>query len=533
MDDPYPVSEEVTEKEFLGLTKGGWPSSQRFLQDFDRHNYNLETQRIKDKLKAGDDWSTYTKSEQERVKDYFYKQQGKYKETDKIPGEYNEETVDKGVPFEKFTGQPLNIPRSKLGQNIILPFMLKKELPDDKTAIGKVMKGIFDFPTPLNKQAWKERGLSTLLEKGKKAGIDPKVIEDVWDKEQKRVEDLSAEMYYEWSENEARKRRSGTNLATGGKVMPGGLSNLKKSININGQPHSLAWINPGEASALKAMGGSGKPGPGGIPSYQWEFTGPSEQEWAEAWDFGDDPAIAEPSHDPWQEERAEIIARSGTGGGRGITDPTQDPVIARTMETGESPTISYLRQTHQDVQDQLKGMGPSERKGQDERGLFVETLQERFPDLAKQFDLEGFAKDYNPFFPGALPIKLFGGLMGWLRGKTSPVVATIMVHGKKMNVHEDGSISEAISTDYDYGDGDNESPVKKKFPLKKIAAAEKEEEKELTGIAKLIASIKDKKHLLPQFKNIVAAGFSEQEAADMLDVPLADMLDASSDTFIT
>ena len=53
-----------------------------------------------------------------------------------------------------------------------------------------------------------------------------------------------------------------------GKIMAGGLSNLKKSININGQPHSLAWINPDEASVLKAMGGSGKPGPMGIPSYQ-------------------------------------------------------------------------------------------------------------------------------------------------------------------------------------------------------------------------------------------------------------------------
>ena len=52
----------------------------------------------------------------------------------------------------------------------------------------------------------------------------------------------------------------------GGKIMAGGLSNLKKSININGQPHSLAWINPGEASALRAMGGSGKKVEG-IPAY--------------------------------------------------------------------------------------------------------------------------------------------------------------------------------------------------------------------------------------------------------------------------
>ena len=49
----------------------------------------------------------------------------------------------------------------------------------------------------------------------------------------------------------------------------GGLSNLRESIDINGQPHKLAWIRPGEASVLKAMGGSGKPGPMGIPSYQW------------------------------------------------------------------------------------------------------------------------------------------------------------------------------------------------------------------------------------------------------------------------
>jgi len=48
----------------------------------------------------------------------------------------------------------------------------------------------------------------------------------------------------------------------------GGLSSINKPITINGQEHSLAWINPDEASALKAMGGSGKPGPMGIPSYQ-------------------------------------------------------------------------------------------------------------------------------------------------------------------------------------------------------------------------------------------------------------------------
>ena len=74
--------------------------------------------------------------------------------------------------------------------------------------------------------------------------------------------------YFEEIEDQAQSKKEG-----------GGISNLKKSININGQPHSLAWINPGEASALKAMGGSGKKGPGGIPSYQTD-------EYGHSWDFG-------------------------------------------------------------------------------------------------------------------------------------------------------------------------------------------------------------------------------------------------------
>jgi len=63
----------------------------------------------------------------------------------------------------------------------------------------------------------------------------------------------------------------------------GGLAGIKKSININGQPHKLAWINSDEASALKAMGGSGKK-VGGIPAYwlggvgDWD-AGVDEDDW--------------------------------------------------------------------------------------------------------------------------------------------------------------------------------------------------------------------------------------------------------------
>tara|TARA_R110000851_G_scaffold4519_3_gene18451 strand:+ start:977 stop:2983 length:2007 start_codon:yes stop_codon:yes gene_type:complete len=43
---------------------------------------------------------------------------------------------------------------------------------------------------------------------------------------------------------------------------------------IGDQPHMLAYINPQEEQALRDMGGTGLPGPDGIPAY-WSFTDPS------------------------------------------------------------------------------------------------------------------------------------------------------------------------------------------------------------------------------------------------------------------
>ena len=53
-------------------------------------------------------------------------------------------------------------------------------------------------------------------------------------------------------------------------VMPmaqgGGLSSVQNSLNINGQPHRLAYINPNEEDLLKSLGGSGEK-IDGIPAY--------------------------------------------------------------------------------------------------------------------------------------------------------------------------------------------------------------------------------------------------------------------------
>ena len=42
---------------------------------------------------------------------------------------------------------------------------------------------------------------------------------------------------------------------------------VPRSTQIAGQPHMLSYITPGEANVLQSMGGSGAPGPGGIPSF--------------------------------------------------------------------------------------------------------------------------------------------------------------------------------------------------------------------------------------------------------------------------
>ena len=46
----------------------------------------------------------------------------------------------------------------------------------------------------------------------------------------------------------------------------GGISSIQKRMNIKGEPHQLAYINPDKASLLRQMGGSGK-SVNGVPAY--------------------------------------------------------------------------------------------------------------------------------------------------------------------------------------------------------------------------------------------------------------------------
>jgi len=72
----------------------------------------------------------------------------------------------------------------------------------------------------------------------------------------------------------------------------GGLEGLKESIDINGQPHNLAYINPTEANLLKVLGGTGQK-VNGIPAY-WAG---GEAGWDAGW-TGDDDAAPGEGEDP-------------------------------------------------------------------------------------------------------------------------------------------------------------------------------------------------------------------------------------------
>jgi len=119
----------------------------------------------------------------------------------------------------------------------------------------------------------------------------------------------------------------------------GGISGINKPININGQPHKLAWINPGEASALKAMGGSGKKVEG-IPAYDT-----NEDMWSDYGENLGDPAISETSHS----------FASDTYDAPTYTDTTQDPG-ARGGQSFEDENVYTTTTTDKRVdQDQAGG----------------------------------------------------------------------------------------------------------------------------------------------------------------------------------
>ena len=93
---------------------------------------------------------------------------------------------------------------------------------------------------------------------------------------------------------------------------------VPRQTTIAGQPHYLAYINPEEGELLEGLGGAGKPGPGGIPSYWfhsgWGGGGSSSSSSSSSSSNDDDDggfSFSDWASDTW----AEI-----TSGGEAVTD---------------------------------------------------------------------------------------------------------------------------------------------------------------------------------------------------------------------
>ena len=115
---------------------------------------------------------------------------------------------------------------------------------------GEMLKSE-DHPT-----AWKQHFME--LYNVDPDSLDAETVEVLREKKKKRIPQPKGRGFYQqgdFTKGMFSERKAG-----------GGLSNLRESIDINGQPHNLAYINPDEASLLKAMGGSGRK-VNGVPAY--------------------------------------------------------------------------------------------------------------------------------------------------------------------------------------------------------------------------------------------------------------------------
>jgi hypothetical protein len=121
----------------------------------------------------------------------------------------------------------------------------------------------------------------------------------------------------------------------------GGLSSINEPININGQPHNLAWINPDEASVLRAMGGSGKK-VDGIPAYYFD----DPDSWTDATaieDTSQDSDDDQPIRGMTPQEKADMIKRALEG--RGDTSLWKNP------DTGTVHKIEEPKQVEEEPDD--------------------------------------------------------------------------------------------------------------------------------------------------------------------------------------
>ena len=247
-------------------------------------------------------------------------------------------------------------------------------------------------------------------------------------------------------------------LKHGGQTMSRGLSGINKTININGQPHSLAWINPGEASALKAMGGSGKK-VDGIPAYYFDDPGYMMEEIESYYDPVDHGTDFTPA--PLQYGDVQYLSSDGQTttpdrfGASGLTSNIPIDLSQADLTNEEAQALGQMHQSQvKSEMDRLLEGVPLSQEGSgrsDFKGLAQLAAQEAIPGASDTWDFEAFAENYPWLMPGAAFVK---GI-GWIMGKDpNPVVSSYNMGGKIYNVYMDGTVKEQRK-DEDYGDDGN------------------------------------------------------------------------------
>ena len=133
--------------------------------------------------------------------------------------------------------------------------------------------------------------------------------------------------------------------------MPG-LSSLK--VNIKDQPHNLAWINDAEQALLKDLGGSGRPGPMGIPAYDFDdFDDPEGIDDVEGFSGGADQAAegtgdgsggenVSPSDATFSPEDFTWSPSTGFTDPSGPTDQTFDDALALGVDWSPKEDLPYV-----------------------------------------------------------------------------------------------------------------------------------------------------------------------------------------------
>ena len=116
---------------------------------------------------------------------------------------------------------------------------------------------------------------------------------------------------------------------------------VPRQTMIEDQPHMLAYIDPQEQSMLRQMGGSGQPGPGGVPAYARRDGPGSENFGSEARDFRDelDRQEEEQRQNDADDRQAEAALRAATEQRIAAQYPSADEIeVMNTAGYDKEPT---------------------------------------------------------------------------------------------------------------------------------------------------------------------------------------------------